>query len=114
MTNNIMNDQSPIERVVMRRVYRIRALRPIISSGALAVFVFVVALWGIGREVWVARVFENAPRNTVLLPQFYLAAFDHTRLIVQALTLLTLASLIYLARETARGLSVVFATLERN
>ncbi len=109
-----MNSQSPIERTVMRRVRRIRALRPIISSGGLAAFVFVLALWGIGKEVWVARVLQNAPHNTVLLPQFYLAAFDHTRLVVQALTLLTLASLIYLARETARGLSVAFATLKHN
>ncbi len=114
MTNNGMNDQSSIERIVMRRVRRIHALRPIISSGAFAALVFVAALWGIGREVWVARVLENAPHNVTMLPQFYLAAFDHTRLIVQALTLLTLASLIYLARETARGLSVVFATLKHN
>ncbi len=114
MTNNSMNDQSPIERVVMRRVRRIRALRPIVSSGALAALVFTGALWGIGREVWVARVLENAPHNVDMLPQFYLAAFDHTRLIVQALTLLTLASLIYLARETARGLSVALTTLKHN
>ncbi|MHB1769520.1 MAG: hypothetical protein ACYCPH_00310 [Minisyncoccota bacterium] len=109
-----MNNRSPIERVVMRRVHRIRVLRPLISRGTLAALVLVIALWGIGREVWVARVFENAPRNTALLPQFYIAAFDHTRLIVQALTLLTLASLIYLARETARALSFVFAPFERN
>ena len=114
MTNNSMNDQSPIERVVMRRVRRIRALRPIVSSGALAVLVCTGALWGIGREVWVARVLQNAPHNVTMLPQFYIAAFDHTRLIVQALTLLTLASLIYLARETARGLSLAFATLKHN
>lgn len=114
MTNNTMNNQSRIEHIVMRRVRRIRALRPLISSGALASAVFVVALWGIGREVWVARVLQNAPRNATMLPQFYLAAFDHTRFVVQLLTLLTLASLVYLARETARGLALVFTTLEHN
>ena len=95
-----------IEKNVMRRIHIIHALRPVISLGALSVFVFVVALWGIGREVWVARVFENMPHGDVLaLSRFSLAAFDHARLVVQALTLLTLASLLYLARETTRLIS---------
>jgi hypothetical protein len=97
-----MNNQSNIERVVMRRVHIIRVLRLIVSNGALAALVCTIALWGIGREVWVARVFQNAPSNLANLPNFYLAAFGHTHLIVQALTLLTLASLVYLAREIAR------------
>ncbi|MDE2173107.1 MAG: hypothetical protein KGJ31_00685 [Patescibacteria group bacterium] len=102
-----MNKQSNIERTVMRRVKSIRVLQPLLSGNTLAAFVFVAALWGIGREVWVARVFANAPHDLKALPQFYLAAFDHTRLVVQALTLLTLASLITLARETARTVSSV-------
>ena len=113
MTNNSMNDQSPIERVVMRRVRRIRALRPIVSSGALAALVFTGALWGIGREVWVARVLENAPRDAAALPKFYLDAFEHTRPVVQALALLTLVSLIYLARETAHAISSVLIRQQR-
>ncbi|MHB8660832.1 MAG: hypothetical protein ACYC75_02775 [Minisyncoccota bacterium] len=103
-----MNNQSNIERVVMRRVHLIRVLRPFISSGALATLIFILALWGIGREVWVARVLENAPKNLVDLPRFYVAAFDHTRLVVQALSLAALAALIYTAREFVRALAMHF------
>ncbi|MHB0865547.1 MAG: hypothetical protein ACYC1Y_01425 [Minisyncoccota bacterium] len=107
MTNNTMTDQSNIERIVMRRVRRVRMLRALLSNAMLATLVFALALWGIGREVWVARVLENSPHDIASLPQFYLAAFDHTRFIVQALSLVTLAALITLARETARLISTI-------
>jgi len=98
-----MNDtHTDIERIVMRRVRLIRVLKLVISTAVLAVLTFGAALWGIGKEVWVARIFENAPPNFDGLPDFYLAAFAHTNIIVQALTLLTLVSLIYLAVEIAR------------
>jgi len=105
MMNNAMTD---IEKNVMRRVRVIRILRPVFSGFTVGCLVLVVALWGIGREVWVAQVFRNAPADFLSLPNFYLSAFNHTRLIVQALTILTLASVIYLARETARALSSIF------
>jgi len=103
------NSRSNIERIVMQRVHLIRALRFAISSGTLSMLVSVFALWGIGREVWVARVLQNAPPNILDLPRFYLMAFEHTRLIVQALVLLMLASLIYVAREIVRAIAVVSA-----
>lgn len=109
MMNNTMIEQSNIERVVMRRILLIRILRLIISTFVLAVLTTIAALWGIGKEVWVARVFENAPSDLVDLPRFYLAAFTHAHLIVQILTLLTLASLIYLAREVVRFVFHTFA-----
>ncbi|HUX81039.1 MAG TPA: hypothetical protein VMV38_01825 [Candidatus Paceibacterota bacterium] len=110
MKNNTMTDtapRSPIEQAVMRRVRRIRFLRLIFSNTTLAFAVLVLAVWGIGREVWVARVLQNAPTNIMDLPNFYVAAFRHTRLIVQVLTLSTLASLVYVARESARLVSSV-------
>jgi hypothetical protein len=102
-----MNNQSNIERIVMRRVHLIRILGLIISTATLAVLTFVAALWGIGREVWVAQVFQNAPDGFINLTGFYLAAFSHTHIVVQALSVLTLISLAYLARETARVISSV-------
>lgn len=99
-----MNNISNIERIVMRRVHRIHFLR-FFSPLVVGSLVLVAALLGIGRAVWVARVFENAPRDLANLPQFYLAAFSQTELIVQLLTTLSLISLIYLARATARALS---------
>lgn len=91
-----------IEHTVMRRVHTIYLLRPFVSGGALSVVVASLALYGIGREVWVARVLENAPHNPSLLPQFYLSAFTNTDMFVQALSLLALVSVVYLARATAK------------
>lgn len=100
-----MNNETSIERIVMRRVRLIRVLRLIISTVVLAVLTSVAALWGIGREVWVARVLENAPQNSMDLPNFYIAAFLHTHFIVQVLTVLTLGSFCYLLVELARLIS---------
>ncbi len=100
--NNAMNDQSRIEQVVMRRVHLIRILALVLSTAALAALTFVAALWGIGREVWVAQVFQNAPVDLTFLPEFFLSAFLHTRFIVQALAVFTLVSLLFLIRETVR------------
>lgn len=97
-----MSPESNIERVVMRRVYRIAVLRPIISGITAALLIAIVALYGIGREVWVAKVFENGPQGFVGKSQYFVYAFDHTRLIVQSLVLVTLAAVMYLARESAR------------
>lgn len=102
------DSRSDIERIVMRRVRLTRILLLIISTATLATLAFIATLWGIGREVWIARIFENAPADPWRLLAFYLAAFLNTSLVVQALTLLTLASLVYLIVETARFLSSFF------
>ena len=105
-----MNEnRSEIERIVMQRVHLVRALRFAISSSALSMLVSVLGLWGIGREVWVARVLQNAPANLLDLPRFYLAAFEHTRFLVQILILLTLTALLFVAREIARAVAFVSA-----
>ncbi len=105
-----MNEsRSDIERIVMQRVHLVRALRFAISSSALSILMSVLGLWGIGREVWVARVLQNAPANLLDLPRFYLAAFEHTRFLVQVLTLLTLTALLFVAREIARAVAFVSA-----
>lgn len=105
-----MTDRTNIERIVMQRVHLIRALRFAISSGVFSTLVSVLALWGIGREVWVARVLQNAPTNLLDLPRFYFAAFVHTHFLVQVLIVLTLAALLYVAREITRALAFISAT----
>lgn len=82
----------------MRRVHTIRIIRPIVSGGALAALVFALGLWGIGREVWVAKVFANGPQDFVGHARYLLYAFFHTRLLVQALVLAVAASALALAR----------------
>lgn len=108
MMNNTMIEQTNIERIVMRRVQLIRILGLVISTGMLAILTLVLALWGIGKEVWVARVFQNAPTDFTNLPDFFISAFGHTRLIVQILAVLSFVSFVYLARATARAVSSVF------
>ena len=107
MMNKTM--QSNIEKNVMRRVHIIHTLRPIISFGALSALLAILALMGIGREVWVARVFENMLHtgDFATLSRFWLVAFENTRMTVQALTLLTLASVVYFAREATRVATAV-------
>ena len=107
-----MNDsQTNIERAVMRRVHIIRVLGLVISTGMLAMLTLVLALWGIGKEVWVARVFQNAPADITQVPNFFIAAFDHTRIIVQVLAILSFASFVYLARQTARAINSQIASI---
>ena len=90
-----------LEQNVMRRVRRIYYLRPFISGAGLSGAVAVLSLYGIGREVWVARVLENAPHDLTALPHFAFAAFANTDLIVQALSLMVIVATVYFARETA-------------
>lgn len=107
--NNMNSTQSNIERIVMQRVHLIHALRFAVSSGVFSTLVSLLALWGIGREVWVAHVLQNAPKDILNLPQFYVAAFLHTHFVVQVLVVLTLAALLFVAREIARALSFISA-----
>lgn len=106
-----MNNQSNIEHIVMRRVRLIRFLALVISTGTFAALTFIAALWDIGKEVWVARIFENAPSAIGDLPAFYVAAFLHTHLIVQILSALTLLSLILLVREAIRLIAGFFTSI---
>lgn len=103
-----MNNQTNIERIVMRRVRAIRVLRMVFSSATASCLILFAALYGIGREVWVAQVFANAPTDAIGHARYMLYALEHTRLTVQVLTLLTATSLVYLARETARLTTTVF------
>jgi hypothetical protein len=97
-----MNDISPIEAVVMRRVRRIALLRILISGGILAFALALLALYGLGREVWVARVFENGPHGFFPGLGYLVYAFLHTRFVVQGLCVVAFASFLFLAREVVR------------
>lgn len=105
-----MTEQSNIERIVMQRVHLIHALRFAVSSSVLSTIISALALWGIGTQVWVAHVLQNAPANPLNLLFFYFTAFMHTRLIVQALVLLMIVSFIYLVREIVQAVAVMRAS----
>lgn len=104
-----MNEPSPIERAVMRRVRRISWLRLLVSGGVFALCVALLALWGIGREVWVAKVFENGPQGFAGHALYLLYAFEHTRFVVQGLVVAAFGSFVFLAREIVRGVADYFS-----
>ncbi len=102
-----MTTHSSIHTNVMHRVRTIHTLRPLLSEAMLAFVLFAVALYGIGREVWVAKIIANMPSatNVAALTRFMVAAFLNTHFIVQALTVLALAAFVWLAHEMARTLT---------
>jgi hypothetical protein len=97
-------NQTHTSKIVMRRVRTVHALRPFISPTAGAAVLFAGALWGIGREVWVAHVLSNL--GAVVSPEtaltFVVSAFVNTRFIVQVLTVLAGGAFVWLAYEMPR------------
>lgn len=90
---------SSIQKTVMRRVRIIYALRLAGSPFVLAPTLFVLSLWGVGREVWVAHVLQNL--SMVHTPEglaaFAFSAFFNTRAIVQVLTLGVACAMVWFA-----------------
>lgn len=107
------NTESKIRANVMRRVHTMHAVRPLLSSTALATVLALGSLYLIGRKVWVARVFENMPNpvhvSSVL--RFFEAAFFNTSTIVQVLCIALAFSFVWIVRDFLRSVpSFRFAT----
>ena len=98
--------QSKIHTNVMRRVHTIHALRPLTTTTALSTLALLLAVWGIGQQVWVAQVFSNMPSltDTASVARFVLVAFAHTEFVVQALTVIALAAIVWLVADALRSL----------
>jgi hypothetical protein len=97
---------STISTNVMRRVRVIHTVRPLLSGTALGSALLLLAVWGIGREVWVAHVVQNllSSIETGHVFSYLAAAFLNTRFVVQLLTLGALAALVYTAVDFVRAL----------
>lgn len=93
-----------ISHIVIQRVRTIHAIRPLLGRGALALVIFVAALYGIGQEVFVAKVIENMPSVSDMgaLARFVTAAFLNTAFLVQALVIASLLSVGLLIRDSIR------------
>ncbi|MES2225397.1 MAG: hypothetical protein V4480_01130 [Patescibacteria group bacterium] len=91
---------SRIKRNVMRRVHAVHTMR-LAASITLPLLVLVASLYGIGREVWVARVFANMPSlaDVSAVISFFASAFASTHLAVQLLILLSIAATFWVLRE---------------
>lgn len=90
----------------MRRVHVIHAARPFLSGTTLASVLFLLAVWGLGREVWVSHIVQNMPQatNIAALTRFFTAAFLNTRFVVQVLTLLAGTAFVYALADFMRAL----------
>ena len=95
----------------MRRIRIIRVLRFSFNTTTASALVGVLALWGIGQEVWVAKVFGNGPQDMLGQAEYLLYALRHTDLTVQLLSLTTIAATIQLARACAAMLTTRLAPL---
>jgi hypothetical protein len=91
----------------MRRVRTIHTLRAVTGTLAASFVLLAVSLYLIGREVWVARVFENMPRleDAAAVARFFTAAFLTTEFAVQALVILSLIAGVWLLRGIGKLLA---------
>lgn len=83
---------SHIEQIVINRIERIYMLRSLGARTLVASAIFALALYLIGRGVWVARVWENMPSPTdvIALIAFFKSAFLSTEAVIQVLLILVL------------------------
>lgn len=97
---------STIQQNVMRRVRTVHAVRPLLSGQILSLGVIAVALWGIGREVFVAQVFANMPSITHVseVVRFMSVALINTDTVVQVLVAIVAAAGIWMAVDTIKSL----------
>lgn len=97
---------SHLHTTVMRRVRAIHTLKSAASGVGVSVVMLVLSLYLIGREVWVARVWENMPSiaNVDAFTRFFTYAFTHTHFSVQLLILVMIAAAVWFLREIARVL----------
>lgn len=99
-----MTTNSNIHTTVMRRVRTIHALRTMATGVGVSLVLLVAALYVIGREVWVARVFENMPslEHVPQVVHFFTSAFLTTNIVVQLLLLVCIGSAVWFVRELSR------------
>lgn len=93
--------------IVLARAHAISYFRPLFTRGTAAFLALAVALYFIGRFVWVAKVFENMPQLTDVLAvlRFFEVAFLHTEFVIQVSLVVAIGAGIWLAREVARLLA---------
>lgn len=92
-----------IKHHVMRRVHAVHTMRLIARTGS-SVVLLTASLYALGREVWVARVFQNMPSPSDLPAafSFFISAFMGTHVVVQLTILVAIASMVWLLREVWR------------
>jgi|TARA_R110000824_G_scaffold401771_1_gene615890 hypothetical protein len=101
---------SRTRQVVLRRVRTIRLIRPLLSGTVLGGAVAAASLYALGREVWVAHVIENmpSPANLLAFVRFLEAAFLNTSFVVQVLSVLLVAGMVWVVRDALQYVRTSF------
>ena len=106
--NNDTKVVSNIERQVMAGVGTIYATRQLTSLTALKVYALILSLWGIGRLVWVSKIFTNfmqVEKNGIgSITTYALQAVEHTHLAVQLTLVVAIVAATSLALDAIRSL----------
>lgn len=96
--------QSKIEQQVMASVGVVYGARQLVSATAIKLYVCALALYGLGRLVWVSRVFENlANVGWGQAAEFMLSAVMSTDLLVQVVLMVLAVAGISLIRDLVRS-----------
>lgn len=95
--------------IVMSRVRAIHMMRPLVSTGALSLVLGVVSVYAVSREVWVEMVLRNMPdiTNVAAVLNFFTQAFLNTGFLVQVFSIVAGISILFLARESMKALSLL-------
>jgi hypothetical protein len=95
-----------IKTRVMANVAVIRAARVLTSMPALKIYALILSVWGIGRLVWVSKVFENFfavwQNGFGSALEYLLVAIRHAEFGVQGLLLVSAIAAISLFVDATR------------
>ena len=102
----------PLKQEVMMRVRFIHLIKRTLRPFAIEIVVGAAALLEVGRTVFVAKVFENAPSlgNVSESAAFFTHAFTHTHPLVQLSIAVVSVALVLAIKDivkTVRGLSAL-------
>jgi hypothetical protein len=96
-----------LKQTVLMRVRAVHTLRTYFFPALCALLLLVLALAGLGREVWVAHVIANMPQPTHIaaLLRFLAAAFLNTTYVVQVLSIVAVGMFIWFTERSVRTLT---------
>jgi len=97
-----------IKKNIMLRVRFIHLIKRVAQPLAVKTVLFAAALYFVGRLVFVAKVFENAPAALDLqaFTAFFARAFLNTEFMVQAMLLAAVVFAIWAIRDVAKTFAV--------
>ena len=100
---------SQLKKEIMLRVRFVHLVKRALQPFAIKMVVAVAALFAVGRMVFVAKVFENAPSVSQVseFSTFFVRAFTHTEFAVQAVILAITIAVVLALRDVAKTISMV-------